>query len=57
VPDDPVTIKLLFNQLARRQRRHGFGLLDGETDFDGDLPVFNLVLLDAPAGFENLELT
>jgi len=30
-------------------------LLDHETDLDGDLPAFDLVLLDAPAGFDHLE--
>ena len=44
-----------LNPLARRQPRHGLGLLDGETDLDGDLPVIDLVLLDAPAGFDNPE--
>jgi len=35
--------------------QHSLRLVDSEADFDGYLPVVNLVLLDAPASFDNLE--
>jgi hypothetical protein len=35
--------------------RSGLGLPYGETDLDGDLPMFDPVLLDAPAGLDHLE--
>ena len=44
-----------MSPVARRQSQHGLGLLDGETHLDGDLPLIDLVLVDAPAGFDDLE--
>ncbi len=43
------------NYTSRFHRWRGQKLRDRETDFEGDLPVFDLVLLDAPTGFDNLE--
>jgi len=46
---------MVMRQPSLRNRQRGSELLDGETDLYRDLPMINLVFINAPAGFDYLE--